>query len=153
MVDPHGCIDQNHSGSAATGRRFGFSLRAAKGSQTSGAHLGDESLETQVNKGCFFFDPRKGGGLGEDLLIQNQCRSHAYVYGFSVCTGQATAAGGVAAQGKEASRARDFLPDRSDFLKPRSSHGDTRSQQGNADGLASLEELKGVLVRFAQPTC
>jgi len=32
VVDPHGCIDQNHLGSSAARRRFGFSFRATQSS-------------------------------------------------------------------------------------------------------------------------
>jgi len=88
VVDPHGCVDQDHSGSAAARRRFGFSFRAAQSSQTCGTHLGDKSFETKMHKRRLLLDARESRGFGENLFIQNQCRSHSYEYGFFICCRQ-----------------------------------------------------------------
>lgn len=69
VVDPHGCIDQDHSGSAAARRHFGFSFRAAQSSQTCGTHLGDKSLETEMHKRRLLLNARESRGLGENLFI------------------------------------------------------------------------------------
>jgi hypothetical protein len=78
VVDPHRCVDQDHSGSAAARRSFGVLLGATQSREPSGTHLGDESLETEVYERRLFLNARESGGFGENLFIQDQCRSHAY---------------------------------------------------------------------------
>jgi hypothetical protein len=69
VVDPHGCIDQDHSGSAAARRHFGFSFRATKSSQSCSTHLGDKSLEAEMHERRLLLNTRESGGSGENLFI------------------------------------------------------------------------------------
>ena len=69
VVDPHRCIDQDHSGGAATRRRFGFSFRATESGQSCGTHLGDKSFEPEMDERRLLLNARESRGFGENLFI------------------------------------------------------------------------------------
>jgi len=75
----------------AAPNRTQLALGTAEGRQSARALARDERLETSVEKSRFLADPAQAGGLGQELLIQIECRPHLHQYALFVQIGKSAA--------------------------------------------------------------
>ena len=81
VIDPDGGIGQDdHVSETATRNCSQALLASAQASQTSGALKRYQRLEPPPDQGCLFAYSGQPGRLGQHLVINIECRSHAYKY-------------------------------------------------------------------------